>query len=149
MDYVYADDALIGNQTYKVYPTRSRMETTHILPGNSADPELGRTIFRLINEANLDERPDRRQTSRRPFSRPVQIVLNGSDSVFPGFTRDISPVGIGLLHDFPIDSGQVIVTIENPSGLVSIRTEILWCLPAREGWYQSGGRFIDVIASHE
>ncbi len=47
----------------------------------------------------------------------------------------------------PLERGEVVVTIRGEEGQepVALRTQIMWCKDCGEGWYISGGRFIDVV----
>ena len=59
------------------------------------------------------------------------------------FTREISPVGIGLLHNVALTPGEVELSIPSRRGYsIRVRTRILWCHSCGEGWYISGGLFV-------
>jgi hypothetical protein len=46
----------------------------------------------------------------------------------------------------PIREGEVVISLELPSGSsITLRTEIVWCKNFGDGWYASGGRFIDLV----
>jgi hypothetical protein len=95
----------------------------------------------------FDGRLDARAVPRKSYFGAVTVCLCGApDPKLSAFARDISPLGIGLVHTRPIESGEVIVTLDLPSGgSVRLRTEIIWCKSFGDGWYASGGRFIDVL----
>jgi hypothetical protein len=45
----------------------------------------------------------------------------------------------------PVIPGEFTLTISSPTGAaVNVRTEIIWCRPCGEGWYLSGGRFLEM-----
>lgn len=87
-----------------------------------------------------------RAATRSPFFGPVTIGLNGAEfPQFSAFARDISHLGVGLLHIMPLECGEVLVTIRREGEApLALRTQIIWCEDCGEGWYISGGRFIDV-----
>ena len=99
---------------------------------------------------NVFDDPDwiRRTEPRLPYFGPVTVGLPHEDSVsLPAFARDLSPGGIGLVHLMPIAPGQVTVALPLPSGRdVALVTQILWCRDFGDGWYTSGGRFLDVMS---
>jgi hypothetical protein len=99
----------------------------------------------------FDERLDRRAEPRKSYFGPVTIALDGAPEVrLSAFARDLSPLGIGLVHIMPVQQGEVLVNLDLPSGSrISLRTEILWCKDFGDGWYASGGRFIDVYPRDE
>lgn len=90
---------------------------------------------------------DRRAVRRVPYFGPVIVGLKGDRSVnLSAFARDISPSGIGLVHLMPLDKGPVIIQLTMPTGnRVELLTEIRWCRDYGDGWYASGGLFLDVL----
>jgi hypothetical protein len=98
--------------------------------------------------ASVFDDPDwiRRTELRLPYFGPVSVGLPNESSVsLPAFARDLSPGGIGLVHLMPIAPGEVTVALPLPSGKpVQLVTRILWCRDFGDGWYTSGGRFLDV-----
>jgi hypothetical protein len=98
----------------------------------------------LFSEAKAGE--ERRAELRQPFFRPVTLQLADDPSrKFSAFSRDLSPMGIGLLHDMPLEPTMTIVTIplERDQPL-RLRALIKWCRPCGQGWYLSGGQFVKV-----
>ena len=91
---------------------------------------------------------ERRAATRSPFFGPVDIGFDGAEFPrFSAFARDISPLGVGLLHLMPLECGEVVVTLRREGQApLALRTQIIWCEDCGEGWYASGGRFLDVVA---
>ena len=120
----------------------SFMEPTRYLE----QERLSHTIKRLLDDEKA-ERGERRDHTRQPFFGPVTIVVpeNGKQRDYSCFSRDISPTGIGLLHNMPFECGEVTLTVQRQSGDVCFRGEIIWCRPCGEGWYLSGVRFIATV----
>ena len=114
-----------------------------------AEERVRQEIIRLLDEPRPDEQPERCGEVRQPFFRPITIKSVAKRSKqFSAFARELSTSGIGLLHSMPVECGETIVTIPSQSGeKVSIRTEIVWCQPCGEGWYLSGGRFLEADAA--
>jgi hypothetical protein len=98
----------------------------------------------LLAESNHNEFAERRVEPRFPFFAPVSgMVVDGDGSLFSAFSREISRSGIGLLHNMELKPGRVVITITSAAGTkFNMSTEILWCKPAGEGWFLSGGRFL-------
>jgi hypothetical protein len=117
------------------------------LAGRDCEARVRDAVNRVLNRTRGPLGLDQRDSTRSPFFGPVTISLGGEDVPrFSAFARDISPLGIGLLHIMPLEPGQVIVTLRGASGdKLSLRTQIIWCESAGEGWYTSGGRFLDVF----
>jgi hypothetical protein len=107
----------------------------------------GRRRARLAVSRLLYAQRERRSQPRRPYFGPVKIWQPDSPAAsFSAFARDISELGIGLIHVRPIAEGNVIVTIPLPNeSSVNLLTEIVWCRDYGDGWFSSGGRFLDVV----
>lgn len=109
---------------------------------------LQKIVRLLLNEAKegIEERDAEK---REPFFNPIALVTEkDKQRQFTCFSREISATGIGLLHCMAIEPGDVVLTIPSKSlGDIRIRSEILWCRPCGEGWYLSGARFVEFIAS--
>jgi hypothetical protein len=87
-----------------------------------------------------------RETRREMRYAFYQLVTIRSGEVeYDGFSRDISPTGIGLMHqaDLPLEQVDVVLSTENTES-VSLRVQIEWCRPLGQGWYLSGGKFVAV-----
>lgn len=99
----------------------------------------------LLGEARRLE-GERRSHDREPYFRPVIAAFTGGARARETacFSRDISPSGIGLIHDAPVEPGETLLTIDSvSSGPIRLRAEIIWCEACGNGWYLSGARFDD------
>ncbi|MDX1948389.1 MAG: PilZ domain-containing protein [Pirellulaceae bacterium] len=112
------------------------------LSANSAGRAEIAAIMRAILAAPLS---DRRSTQRVPFFAPVASAPADSPGVsLFTFSEDLSLSGIGLVHEMPLAAGIAEISLAFPSGrVVDLRTEIKWCRHHGDGWYTSGGRFVD------
>ena len=55
-------------------------------------------------------------------------------------------MGIGLLHSVPLPPETVTIRLRGPGGTaMAVQTQILWCKPCGEGWYLSGGQFVQLL----
>jgi hypothetical protein len=118
------------------------------MPQATETAGLEKIVRLLLNEAR-ESADERRAEKREPFFHPVTLIV-GQDQRqrFSCFSRDISATGIGLLHCMAVEPGEVVLKIPSMScGDIRIRSEIVWCQPCGEGWYLSGARFVEVIAS--
>ena len=89
-------------------------------------------IDRLVNAANRLE--DRRDNQRFPCFVPVEIVGGNIPAGRWFFAREISHGGIGLVHNSPLDTGEVLLLLDDEQGApMQLRTEILWCRPCARG----------------
>lgn len=105
-------------------------------------PRSGMGIHELIVEAHQDVRKDRRSETRFPFFRKIELSIPG-EAACVAFTREISSVGVGLLHNVQLTPGEIELSIPSKKGYsIRIRTKVLWCQPCGEGWFVSGGQFV-------
>ena len=116
-------------------------------PITEALKEVPASVLEFI-EATQNRGDDRRTAVREPFFRPVtlEFTVAGKSQERSCFSRDISPKGIGLLHNFSLEEGEnVVLTIHSDClGRIRVRSEIMWCTPAGEGWHLSGARFLEL-----
>lgn len=108
---------------------------------SSVQTSLRDQLSELMAEARADDQQDRRGAARYPFFRQVrleQVDFGPLDSV--AFTREISMVSIGLLHNAPLTPGWLTVAIPRRQGEpLRLAAEIVWCRSCGDGWYLSGG----------
>ena len=107
----------------------------------ASEPTLRDQLLELMAEARADDQHDRRGAARYPFFR--QITLEHVDAGpldCVAFTRELSMVSLGLLHNVPLAPGWLTVAIPRSQGEpLRLAAEILWCRPCGDGWYLSGG----------
>jgi hypothetical protein len=108
-------------------------------------PDDARAIRVLMSA--VDRKSTHRLATRLSYFRPALITFEGGRSVTTGFTRDISSQAIGLLHDVPVNIGPIRVRVSALNGEeLDLRVDIEWCKQNGEGWYISGGRFVQLVA---
>jgi hypothetical protein len=117
------------------------------LAGREGEKRVRDAVNRALRRSRGPVGAEERDALRAPFFGPVTISVSGEESPrFSAFARDVSPLGVGLLHIMPLEPGPVVVTLRGASGdELSLRTQIMWCKSAGEGWYMSGGRFLDIF----
>lgn len=110
----------------------------------------------LEEEAGDNAAANRRSEERTKCWLPVEILVSNAadshvawaeDDSYRAYIRDISPSGIGLVHNKPIDAHRVVlrVSLEDDES-VSLSVCLLWCRPAKEGWLSSGGKVAEVTS---
>jgi len=102
----------------------------------------GKEIYRRQAVDAKTRATERRAEVRFPFFRAASIEMDDGHQ-FAAFTRDISNLGIGLIHNVGLAPGEFDVTISSETSIwIKVRTRIDWCKSCGEGWYISGGAFI-------
>ena len=110
------------------------------LVGEAAD---GDALLNIIKENEAEILRERRATDRRPFTRPV-IISAGRDRVCVSFSRDLSPIGVGLISQCKWREGETAnLTIHCVSGRSKqVIAEVRWCRDYGKGWFLSGWKFL-------
>jgi len=110
-------------------------------PSRVPPPELLEFVKRFSTE--LEPSHDRREHARHNFTITVEVQQLDVDfkprgEPFAAVTRDLSAIGIGLLHTRPVQSKHLQVTIKASDGPKRLTVEVLRC--------ESIGRFYDIGA---
>lgn len=104
--------------------------------------------------------PEESSPSRTLLHKRVQVTplpldranaeSNRADA-FEAYTKDISPYGVGLLHEQPVGRGRVMLTFEQPKGQppISFIADLSWCRPESDRLYSSGGQLVEVAMPAE
>lgn len=128
-------------------------EKNHAVP--AAAPEDYRSIVRQML-AGLGERAavkERRRGARRPFPFPVSLipvapdgqVADGKEIVVLG--KQLSERGLDFYHREPLPYRRMIAAFESGGRQIRLLIDLTWCRFNRYGWYDSGGRFLDMVDS--
>ena len=82
-----------------------------------------------------------REAERLELSVPAEITTLRGNTI-SAMTREISRLGIGLLHKGMISPGEVTVRMASETREFEYRVLIEWCHPTEGGMCLSGGRFL-------
>lgn len=95
---------------------------------------------------------ERRHERRYPYPYLVHLTPVAADGVTPQgeslvvVGKHLSDRGLGFYHPKPIPHRRMIVTLEIVAGKPSaFLIDLNWCRFTKEGWYESGGRFLRVV----
>jgi hypothetical protein len=97
---------------------------------------------------------ERRRETRYPF--PCLVYLTpvaadgetacGENVVVVG--KHVSERGLSFYHPKPLPYRRMIASLEGPHGVwFAFLIDLSWCRFTRQGWYESGGRFLESVAS--
>ena len=99
-------------------------------------------------------RLERRSSQRYPFPYLLHLTPIGADGdvaeqetlVVVG--KHLSEQGLGFYHTRPLPHRRMIVSFETGSGSwLSFLIDLTWCRFTKQGWYESGGRFLQSVPS--
>ena len=110
--------------------------------GNVKTSTRGTKVADILIQEATRAFTERRKYGRLPLLQPV-LVQDSNAETYSAFTRDISKNGIGVLHGFELEVGDVvtIVTRSQDDGVLEMRVRVRWCISTGHGWYMSGGIF--------
>ncbi len=83
-----------------------------------------------------------REVERLELSVPAEIVTSRGHIV-QCMTREVSRLGIGLMHKGSIMPGIVTVKLTGETRDFQYRVQLEWCYPCDGGMFISGGRFLE------
>ena len=131
-----------------------------LLPDKSVEPVDGDGDLRtqvwglLSNLYPEDSLVERRRDNRYPFPFLVHLTPVDDDGqpvssetiVVVG--KHLSEQGLGFYHPKPLPHRRMIVSLESPGGQwMGFLIDLSWCRFTKQGWYESGGRFIRSVLS--
>ncbi|HLA83870.1 MAG TPA: hypothetical protein VJL29_03670 [Thermoguttaceae bacterium] len=97
-------------------------------------------------------RLERRGDQRYPFPYLLQLTPVDEDGTPSGeetvvvVGKHISEEGIGFYHNRPLPYRRMIVSFEAGNGSsFSFLVDLTWCRFTKQGWYESGGRFLEPV----
>jgi hypothetical protein len=97
-----------------------------------------RAILESIGSHDGD---NQREFERIELNVPAEVVTRRGNTV-QAMTREISRLGLGLLHKGSISPGEVTVRMASETRQYTYRVQIEWCTPCPNGMFMSGGRFL-------
>lgn len=111
-------------------------------------PDLERLFKTLHAEEQQRLVDDRRATARIPFVRPLVVKMQAANAQpVDGFSRNLSPLGIGIVSKEPFKLGDI-GTIEVhrfKKAPAVILAECRWSDSFGSQWYFSGWSFLSVV----
>jgi hypothetical protein len=97
---------------------------------------------------------ERRREQRFPFPRLFQLTpVNGAGtrqmgSPLTAAGKHLSESGLSFFHPDPLPHRWVIASLElSESQRYGFLMDLDWCRFTRQGWYESGGRFLRAVSS--
>jgi hypothetical protein len=97
---------------------------------------------------------ERRRDWRYPYPYLAYLTPVGADGVTPQgepvvvVGKHLSEHGFGFYHREPLPYRRMIVSLEAAGGArLGFLIDLSWCRFTRQGWYESGGRFLQAVPS--
>lgn len=118
----------------------------------ASSPAIAEMVTELLDEDRRRVQVERRSVHREPFVRPVTAVFSESPNHrVNGFTKNISPLGVGVILPGPIPEGSSVRLFIHRFGRPPscVVCECRWCDEFGEGWYTLGMNFMHVSPREE
>ncbi len=123
--------------------------------GGELDPDVRTQVWGLLSTLYpKDDLAERRHESRYPFPYLVHLTPVGEDGITPEgemlvvVGKHLSERGFGFYHPHPLPYRRMIVSLETAdSQWIGFLIDLSWCRFTKQGWYESGGRFIQSVLS--
>lgn len=123
-------------------------------PAKLGEDQVKREVRQLLGRLFPGGVPrERRHDGRYPFPFLVKLTPVDDRTLQPVAEpivvvgKDLSDRGLGFFHPHPIPHRRAIVTLEDSSRRgVSLLIDLSWCRFTRHGWYDSGGRFLQIVS---
>jgi len=120
-------------------------------PGDAIRAQVAELLRSLYPHLGVIER---RKHHRYPYPQIVHLTPideSGAPSVDETTTavcKHLSERGLGFFHQQPLPYRRVIASLESPHARwLAFILDVGWCRFTRHSWYESGGRFLQTIAS--
>jgi hypothetical protein len=121
------------------------------------DEEIRGQVCELLLAAQEPRyRLERRSSRRYPYPHLVRLSPVGSDGRTPCGPsivvagRSLSEGGFGFYHPQPLSHRRMIASFQVGNGRwVGFLMDLPWCRFTAEGWYESGGRFLQAVSAAE
>ena len=121
-------------------------------PAGVAD-EINCQVRKLLDNRFVLANPEeRRHSDRHPFPYLIKLSPVGDDGATPigesvvVVGKQLSTNGLDFYYQEPLPFRNAIASLQTRSGQrLSLLIELTWCRFTEFGWYDNGGRFVEVV----
>lgn len=138
-------------ETTTLEPHQALLPELHALPNDDVQTQVWTLLTNLYPKHEMIER---RRDTRYPFPYLVHLTPVGRDKTTPeGETivvvgKHLSEGGLSFYHPKPLPHRRMIVSLQALGGeWMGFLIDLKWCRFTKQGWYESGGRFLDSVPS--
>jgi hypothetical protein len=136
-----------------MFPAFEELRSHCFFDSPTIDEDVRAQVCELLLAAKQPGyRVERRNSKRYPYPHLVRLSPVGSDGRTPVGTsivvagRTLSEGGFGFYHPEPLSYRRVIASFHLGNGRwVGFLMDLPWCRFTTEGWYESGGRFLEAV----
>ena len=121
----------------------------------TSDDEIRLQVYGLLGIQPCQGQSNERRTDHRyPYPKLVHLTPVGADGHTPegepvvAAGKHLSERGLGFFHQNPLPYRRMIVSLEtDDDGWAGFLIDLTWCRFTKHGWYESGGRLMQVVDS--
>ena len=118
-----------------------------------SDEQVQQQVRSLLESRfRLTKHDERRRFQRHPFPYLIRLTPVEDDDCTPCgqpivvVGKQLSEQGLDFYHPQPIPFRRAIASLQTRGGQwLSFLVELTWCRFTEHGWYDNGGRFLQVI----
>ena len=121
----------------------------------SMEDSIRTQVYGLLGiQPDSERNGERRNDQRYPYPKLVHLTPVGIDGHTPegepvvAAGKHLSERGLGFFHQSPLPYRRMIASLETENdSWVGFLIDLTWCRFTKHGWYESGGRLIQVVDS--
>lgn len=129
--------------------------STGPLQNSSADQQVRQQVQAVLQQfRHRGLGSDRRGDRREPFPYPIHVTPIAADGsalineTIVVLGKHLSERGLDFYYQAPLPYRRVIASWECSNGhWLAMSLDLRWCRSNRHGWYENGGRFLQVVDS--
>lgn len=120
-----------------------------MLQQETVTDDLSELVSDLLYEVSKFDANDSRKETREPFMSCVSVKYSIEKIELSGFSRNISPTGIGLVttEEIPISTKATLGIARVNGKTTKILAVCRWSKPYGRDWYSSGWEFLQLIGN--
>ncbi len=131
-------------------PQLDLLQQSNFCPEDDVRRQVMVLMSALYSEREILEK---RHENRYPFPYLIHLTPVAEDGITPEgksiavVGKHLSNRGLGFYHPKPLPYRRMIASLECNGHWLGFLTDIRWCRFTKQGWYESGGRFLQSVPS--
>ncbi len=121
----------------------------------TTDPELKNRVHNILSALYPHGISiERRRDTRYPYPHLIYLTpvaddsLTVTDETVVVAGKHLAEQGLSFYHPEPLPHRRMIASLEAGNGrYLGVLIDLSWCRFTRQGWYESGGKFLQIVQS--
>ena len=118
------------------------------------EQEIGTAVRSLLGNIPIRIGVERRREHRFPFPYPIRLTPMTTDGTVPPaesvvvLGKHLTEHGVDFYYTEPLPYRRAIASFERGDReVIHFVMDLTWCRFGRHGWYENGGRFLQLLSS--